>query len=118
MWRVFNPLARPLSGWLPFWVLLETTGRRTGQIRRTPLANGPMDDGGMYLISVHGAAAAFCRNIEADPRVRLKRRGRWRTGAAHVIDWDDAIFNRFSAYARSARRTFGDQPTLVRLDFD
>ena len=39
-WRVANPVALPLGGWMPFWVLLETTGHRSGRRRLTPLASG------------------------------------------------------------------------------
>src|SRR3954471_15680785 len=77
-WRVVNPLARPLAGVVPWWVLLETVGNRTGATRRTPLAAGPMDGGAMLLIAVHGRASGWVRNIEAQPQVRLRHRGQWR----------------------------------------
>ena len=57
-WRAVNPLARPLAGIAPWWVLLETTGRRSGKRRHTPLARGPMDGGAMWLIAVHGRHSA------------------------------------------------------------
>jgi integrase len=40
-WKILNPITRGLAGLAPWWVLLETTGRRTGKRRRTPFANGP-----------------------------------------------------------------------------
>src|SRR4051795_12871613 len=76
-WRVFNPGARALAGWAPWWVVLETVGRRSGRPRRVPLARGPQDGSTVWLISVHGRHASFARNIEANPRVRLKLARRW-----------------------------------------
>lgn len=53
----------------PF-VLLETTGRRSGLTRRTPVADG-LVDGTFWLIAVHGPQADWFRNIEQNPRVRV-----------------------------------------------
>jgi len=116
-WKVLNPLARPLAGFLPWWVLLETTGRRTGKRRLTPLANGPFDGQVALLIAVHGDDSAFAHNIAADPHVRLKRRGRWHAGTASLIEPDAQTLQRFSRYARSGIRTFGDAPKIVRIQF-
>ena len=99
-WRIVNPLNRHLAGLLPWWVLLETKGRRTGKRRLTPLANGPFDESGILLIAVHGPSSSFAFNIAADPHVRLKRRGRSYDGTARLVDPDDATLRRFSLYAR------------------
>jgi deazaflavin-dependent oxidoreductase (nitroreductase family) len=117
-WKLTNPLNRPLAGLLPWWVLLETKGRRSGRRRSTPLANGPIDGQAILLIAVHGAHSSFAHNITADPHVRLKRRGRWRSGTARLLDPDDATLRRFSGYARLGYRTLGDDPKIVRIDFD
>jgi deazaflavin-dependent oxidoreductase (nitroreductase family) len=114
-WRRFNPIARRLAGIAPWWVLLETTGRRSGHPRRTPLANGPFDSDGALLICVHGEHATFARNIAADPRVRLKRRGRWHEGTAELLPLDPASLARFSRYARLGARAVGIEPRLVRI---
>jgi hypothetical protein len=37
-----NPLPLRLAGIAPWWVILETTGRRTGLPRRVPPAGGPL----------------------------------------------------------------------------
>ena len=115
MWRVFNPIARPLSGVLPWWVLLETTGRRTGKRRRTPLAAGPRDGATEWLLAVHGRRSDYVRNIEAEPHVRIKRRLRWREGIASVEEFDPATVQRFSRYARSGPTIFGIDPVLIRI---
>ena len=115
-WRVINPVARALAGVAPWWVVLETTGRRSGKIRRVPLATGPRDGSTTWLIAVHGEHSSFARNIAADPQVRLRLRGRWHHGTAAVLPMDDAIVRRFNRYARGGPRTFGIDPKLVRID--
>jgi deazaflavin-dependent oxidoreductase (nitroreductase family) len=117
-WRAFNPLARSLAGVAPWWVVLETTGRRSGRPRRVPLAAGPIDGGTAWLISVHGPHASFARNIAANPRVRLKLRGRWRDGAASVVPLDPEVVRRFNGYARMGPRTFGIDPALIRVELE
>jgi deazaflavin-dependent oxidoreductase (nitroreductase family) len=96
-------------------VLLETTGRRSGAARITPLARGPVDGNVLWLASVHGRRAAWVRNVEAEPQVRVKLSGRWHTGRATVVQYDEATAKRFSAYARSGPRTLGIEPVLIRV---
>jgi deazaflavin-dependent oxidoreductase (nitroreductase family) len=117
-WWLFNPLARRLAGVAPWWVVLETTGRRSGVPRQVPLARGPVDGKTTWLISVHGSRAGFARNIAAEPRVRLRLRGRWREGTARVVDQDPVVLARFNAYARMGPRTLGIEPKLVRVELD
>jgi F420H(2)-dependent quinone reductase len=50
-WRIIDPATRLLAGNTPWWVLIETVGRRTGKPRRTPLASGPFDGDTTWLIS-------------------------------------------------------------------
>ena len=45
-------MSLPLAGLAPWWVVLETKGRRTGRQRRTPLANGPFDGLSILVRSV------------------------------------------------------------------
>src|SRR5260370_2974774 len=92
--RVLNPVVK--LGWnlgipIPGDALLETTGRRTGLPRRTPVCDG-LDGERFWLISQRGREADWVRNIEANPRVRVKVSGlgsRWRSGTAHIVDSDD-----------------------------
>jgi deazaflavin-dependent oxidoreductase (nitroreductase family) len=115
-WRIVNPPARLLAGFAPWWLLLETVGRRTGQARRTPLATGPRDAAGMWLIASHGRHSHYVGNLIANPRVRLRYRGRWRVATASVHDLDPAVVARANPYAREALRLAID-PCLVRLDY-
>ena len=118
VWRLFNPLARSLAGIAPWWVVLETRGRKTGQPRQVPLARGPADEHGMWLIAVHGAYASFSRNLAVDPRVRLKISGQWRRGTASLEAMDPTVVERFSRYARAGPTAFGIEPKLVRVTLD
>jgi deazaflavin-dependent oxidoreductase (nitroreductase family) len=95
-WKIVNPITRGLAGYMPWWVLLETTGRRTGKRRLTPFANGPFDGRSLSVIAVHGEHSGFAHNIAADPHVRLKRRGRWRSGTASFVEADHDSTTRFS----------------------
>ena len=116
-WKTVNPLNKLLAGWAPWWVLLESTGRVTGRRRRTPLAAGPRDEKGMWLLAVHGRHSAWVNNIEALPAVRIRHRGRWRTATATVHPIDAEVGGRFNRYARTGPRIFGIDPRLVRLEY-
>ncbi|GIF70079.1 nitroreductase [Asanoa ishikariensis] len=127
--RVVNPVVR--LAWtlrlpIPGDALLETTGRRSGKPRRTPVCDGS-DGEAFWLVSQHGRDADWVRNVEADPRVRVKvSRGRWRTGVARLLPDDDpAERRRILAHAGLARRlclaTAGlsdTSPLTVRIDLD
>lgn len=117
-WKVLNPFTRWLAGYVPWWVVLETTGRRSGKRRRTPFANGPYDGERIRLIAVHGERSAFAHNIAADPTVRVKRRGRWHSGTARLTPITPADLESFGAYARGGLRTFGADPRIVVIDLD
>ena len=75
------------------YALLETTGRKSGLPRVTPVGNGLIGDT-FWLVSEHGRRCAYVRNIEHDPRVRVKLRtgllrSAWRSGTAHLDHTDD-----------------------------
>ena len=114
-WKIFNPLARVFAGIIPLWWLVETTGNKTGRIRRTPVAYGPYDGSEALVLAVQGRHSGWVRNLEADPHVRLRRLGRWRGGTATVEPMTDADAARFSAYARFGLKLAGEDPVLVRI---
>ena len=118
-WRVVNPIAlRFGAGRASWWVILETTGRRSGRAIHTPLARGPLSDATLWLVSVHGTHANFVKNLVKEPRVRVKHRGRWRQGRARVEPLDRERLAEFNFYARMGPRTLGIDPMFVRVDFD
>ena len=49
------------------FALLETTGRRTGLPRHTPVGNG-LDGDTFWLVAAHGMQAGYVRNLQAEPR--------------------------------------------------
>lgn len=71
------------------FALLETTGRRSGRPRHTPVGNGLIADT-FWLIAVHGEQADYVRNLAAVPQVRVKIGKQWRTGTATILRDDDA----------------------------
>jgi deazaflavin-dependent oxidoreductase (nitroreductase family) len=121
--RVFNPPIRALAarGLAPSVALLETTGRRSGEPRRTPVTNG-LERGTdtFWIVAEHGRKAAYVRNIEADPRVRVRVGRRWRTGVAHVLDGDDPIARQRALPRVHAAtvRALGTELVTVRIDLD
>jgi deazaflavin-dependent oxidoreductase (nitroreductase family) len=110
--RVVNPvvmLAHDLGIPPPGDALLETTGRRTGRSVRTPVCDG-LDGEVFWLVAQRGRHADWVKNIQADPRVRVKvRTGSglvWRAGTAHILDDDDP---------RERRRRIGEGDPMRRL---
>jgi deazaflavin-dependent oxidoreductase (nitroreductase family) len=89
--RVVNPLVRwgVRHGLAPgSYALLETTGRRSGLPRRTPVGH-VVDGDTVWIVAEHGERAAYVRNIRANPNVRIKLADGWRSGTAQVLDDDD-----------------------------
>jgi len=88
---LLNPPVRALFAlglFPPTHALLETTGRRSGLPRQNPVGNG-LDGDTFWIVAEHGHDANYVRNLEADPRVRVKIGRRWRTGTATVLPDDD-----------------------------
>ncbi len=120
--RVVNPLVRPLVARGPLdpgWALLETRGRRSGQPRVVPVGNGLRGDT-FWIVTEHGHHADYVRNIRADPRVRVKVGGRWRTGTAHITDDDPyALMRRLRRPVNDALLlAVGTEQLVVRVDLD
>jgi deazaflavin-dependent oxidoreductase (nitroreductase family) len=89
--RLLNPLvnAAARAGLpVPMVVILETTGRRSGKPRRVPVGKA-LEGDTLWVVAEHGRRAAWVRNLEADPRVRVRLGRRWREGTAHVLPDDD-----------------------------
>ncbi len=82
--RVANPLMRRL----PIQTLLETTGRKSGEPRRTPLGGSAVGDQ-FWFVSEFGEKSQYVKNIQANPKVRVRLRGRWHSGTAHLVPDDD-----------------------------
>ena len=88
---VINPVVRGLFRLglpAPGTAILETIGRKSGRPRRNPVTNG-LDGGVFWIVAEHGHRASYVRNIEANPRVRVRVGGRWRKGTARLVPDDD-----------------------------
>ncbi|BBC34083.1 hypothetical protein SGFS_053770 [Streptomyces graminofaciens] len=113
--RVANPLTRRL----PLQTVLETTGRKSGLPRRTPLGGRRVGDT-FWLVSEYGEKSQYIRNLKADPRVRVRIRGRWHEGTAQVLPDDDPIA-RLRALPRmnsTAVRLLGERAGLLTVRVD
>lgn len=110
-----NPLVRALFRLglpAPGTALLETLGRKSGQPRLTPVTNGLAGDT-FWIVTEHGRRASYVRNVEANPRVRVKVGRRWRSGTAALVPDDDPRA-RLKAIAR-ARPSARIHTATVRL---
>jgi deazaflavin-dependent oxidoreductase (nitroreductase family) len=104
---IANPIVRRVAGRVPWWVLLETRGRKSGRPRQNPVGNG-LEGDTLWVVAEHGHGANYVKNIKADPRVRVRVGGLWRHGVAHILEDDDP---------RERQRTLGRRfnGALVRL---
>jgi deazaflavin-dependent oxidoreductase (nitroreductase family) len=93
---LFNPFTRLLlrAGIAPrAFALLETTGRRSGRRRLTPVGNG-LDGETFWLVAEHGERCSYVKNLVADPSVRVKVGRTWHAGIAHLVEDDDSVARR------------------------
>ena len=113
--HVGNPVMRRL----PFQTLLETTGRVSGLPRRTPVG-GRRVGNEFWLVSEFGDRSQYIRNIKADPRVRVRVKGRWHTGTAHLLPDDDPVarLGRLPRFNSTAVRALGTDLLSIRVDLD
>ncbi|TXJ73855.1 nitroreductase family deazaflavin-dependent oxidoreductase [Streptomyces lavendulae] len=111
--RRLNPLMRRL----PLQTVLETTGRVSGVPRRTPVG-GRRVGGAFWLVSEFGHRSQYVRNIEADPRVRVRIAGRWHHGTAHLLPDDDprARLRGLPRLNSTAVQALGTDLLTIRVD--
>jgi deazaflavin-dependent oxidoreductase (nitroreductase family) len=120
--RLVNPLVRRLHriGITGGTALLETTGRKTGRPRQTPVGDG-LRGRKFWIVTEHGRHAAYVKNIEANPRVRVKSGRRWHEGTAHILP-DDDPYERMRRLGRrvndTAVRLVGTEHLVIRVDLD
>ncbi len=121
--KVLNPVVRAavrLGLPLPLVVILETRGRKSGQLRKIPVGK-TLDGDTLWIVAEHGRKASYVRNIEADPHVRVRVGRRWRAGVATVLDDDDwrERQRRLPNKVNSAMvRAVGTEHVTVRVDLD
>ena len=112
--RVVNPVGRRLPV-----TMLETTGRKSGEPRRTAVG-GRVVDNQFWMVSEHGEHSHYVQNIKADPAVRVRLRGRWRTGTAHLLPSDGPIARlaQLPQLNSAVVRAMGSDLLTIRVDLD
>ncbi|MDQ3964119.1 MAG: nitroreductase family deazaflavin-dependent oxidoreductase [Actinomycetota bacterium] len=114
-----NPVVKLVAGYVPWWALLETIGRKSGRPWRNPVGNG-LQGNAFWIVAEHGNEAGYVKNIKANPRVRIRVGGRWRTGLAHILEEDDARARQRTLRRINAAfvRLMGTDLLTVRVDLD
>jgi deazaflavin-dependent oxidoreductase (nitroreductase family) len=121
--KLVNPVVRAAARLglpLPMVVILETRGRRSGKPRRIPVGKA-LEANTLWVVAEHGLRSSYVRNIQANPRVRVRAGRRWLTGTAHVLEGDDwrarqrQIPNRVNS---AVVRAMGTEHVTVRVDLD
>jgi deazaflavin-dependent oxidoreductase (nitroreductase family) len=121
--KVLNPVVRMAARLglpLPIVVILETRGRRSGRARRIPVGRA-LEGDTLWIVAEHGRRAAYVRNIEADPNVRVRIGRRWRAGTAHVLagdDWRERQRRMPNKLNSAMVRAMGTEHVTVRVDLD
>lgn len=126
---VINPVMRLFlrAGIAPrAFALLETTGRRSGRRRLTPVGNG-LEGSTFWLVTEHGTRCDYVKNLIAHPSVRVKVGRTWRSGTAALVPEDDGISRRSRIDRANGVvgrvdglifRASASHPVSVRIDLD
>lgn len=114
-----NPVMRRCGRFVPGQALIETVGRQSGLPRTVPVG-GRLVGSSFWFVSDHGRKSNYVRNIAANPRVRVRIRGKWHGGTAHLLPDDDPVgrleqLPRFNSFGV---RTLGTELLTVRIDLD
>ena len=117
--RAFQRRLNAVMRRLPNHILLETTGRVSGLPRRTPVGGRRVGDT-FWLVSEFGERSQYVRNILADPKVRVRIRGRWHEGTAQLLPDDDPVarLRTLPRFNSAAVRMIGAQLLTVRVDLN
>ena len=120
--RLLNPFVKAAARAglpLPGLVILETTGRKTGRPRRTPVGKA-LEGDTLWVLAEH-RRGGYVRNIEANPRVRVRIGRAWRDGTARVLTGDDVRERARRMPNRANTRVvllMASEPVTVRVDLD
>ena len=120
--RLLNPFVKAAARAglpLPGLVILETTGRKSGEPRRTPVGKA-LEGDTLWVLAEH-RRGGYVRNIEANPRVRVRIGRSWREGTARVLLDDDVRERARRMPNRVNTRTvllMASEPVTVRVDLD
>lgn len=112
--RIVNPVGRQLPV-----TMLETVGRKSGEPRHTAVG-GRVVGNQFWMVSEHGDRSHYVLNIKANPAVRLRINGQWRTGTAHLLPDDDPVarLKALPALNSAVVRAVGSDLLTLRIDLD
>ncbi|NIH82019.1 nitroreductase/quinone reductase family protein [Amycolatopsis viridis] len=115
----FHRLINPVTRRMPGQVVLETIGRRSGVPHQTPVG-GKVAGDSFWFVAGDGRHAAYVRNIEANPKVRVRLGRTWRAGTAHLLPDDnpDERLKTLPSFNSWVVRRLGIAPLTVRVDLD
>lgn len=108
------------------FALVETTGRRTGLRRLTPVTVA-RDGNVVWLVAEHGWRCGYVQNLSARPWLRLKIGRSWHSGTATVLPDDDAwarrkAMDQLNGWMSRADSVFcrllASMPMTIRVDLD
>ncbi len=73
-----------------------------------------------WLVSEFGHRSQYVRNIQADPRVRVRIAGHWHRGTAHLLPDDDPVarLRSLPRFNSAAVKAFGTDLLTVRVDLE
>lgn len=116
--RVQRLVVNPVGRQMPV-TMLETTGRRSGQPRHTPVG-GRVVGNQFWMVSEHGDHSDYVRNIKANPTVRVRLGGQWRDGTAHLLPDDDPLqrLGNLPRLNSTVVRIMGSELLTIRVDLD
>jgi deazaflavin-dependent oxidoreductase (nitroreductase family) len=116
--RVQRFVVNPIGRRMPV-TMIETVGRKTGQPRRTAVG-GRVVDNQFWMVSEHGEHSNYVQNIKANPNVRMRIRGRWRDGIAHLLPADDPIarLSELPGLNSAVVRLRGSELLTIRVDLN
>jgi deazaflavin-dependent oxidoreductase (nitroreductase family) len=111
---IVNPVGRKMPV-----TMLETTGRKSGQKRLTAVGGSTVDNQ-FWMVSEHGDHAHYVLNIKADPKVRIRLNGQWRSGTAHLLPDDDPVarLKKLPQMNSAVVRLMGSDLLTIRVDLD
>ena len=100
--RVLSVLQKPFFAFLPptGFGVLATTGRKTGEMRRTPV-RAVRRENKAYLVAIGGGRNAWLKNIEANPNVHLRIRGGTFSGLARQLRGEAETRDALGAYCET-----------------
>jgi deazaflavin-dependent oxidoreductase (nitroreductase family) len=108
------------------FALIETTGCRSGLARLTPIGIG-IEGSTAWLVAEHGTGCSYVKNIQSEPRVRIKQRRTWHSGTATLVEDDDPMARRRRIDQSNGVigrldgvffRTTCSTPCTIRIDLD